>query len=177
MPDTARAKELLEAYMAQQDETTEAGSHSVAKVVFKSRREYLMEGVTDELDEEELSRWKRAHDWEDQVDFYDQYHPVIIDQQLAELNHHASHPDIILEAQLIEEYQSHPDILLQDWEQRGVRAEELAERIDETITMALVQDLVYRHYFYNVFFPPRRSDIPTTLSVSEAPQNFPDPQL
>jgi hypothetical protein len=168
MPNTARAKELFEAYMVQQDETTEASNHSFAKVVFKSRREYLMEGVTDELDEEELSRWKSAQDWEDQVDFYDQHHSVILDQQLAELDYHANHPDPILEAQVIEEYQSNPDILLQDWEQRGVRAEELAERIDETITMALVQDLVYRHYFYNVFFPPRRSNIPTTLSVSES---------
>lgn len=121
----ARATALFEAFEAEEENRR-------AKVVFKDRKDYLMEGVTDEVDVEELEKWKGAQNWEDQSNFYDQYHSVVLDQRREEYGHYIFHPGVIQEAQLIEEYQNDPDVLLQDWEDRCVLAEELAEWIVET---------------------------------------------
>lgn len=36
-------------------------------IVFRNRRDYLMEGVEDEIDAEELARWRRLQDIEDRM--------------------------------------------------------------------------------------------------------------
>jgi hypothetical protein len=129
IPLKVRAAALFDAFEAEEEGSMERAE---ARVLFKDRKDYLMEGITDEVDGEELARWKRAQDWEDQASFYEQYDSVILDERREEYNHHTNHPETIQEAQLVEEFQTDPDILLQDWEDRCVRAEELAEWIVET---------------------------------------------
>jgi hypothetical protein len=142
LPSKACAQELFRTYEAKQLRLSGSPKDLKANVVFKDRKDYLMEDVTDEIDAEELVRWKRAQYWEDHVSFYDQYHPAILGERRREYDHYTNHPEITQEAQLIEEYQTDPDILLQDWEDRCVRAEEQAEWMDEEVTMTLVDELV-----------------------------------
>jgi hypothetical protein len=174
-PTKACAAELFKAFEAKWSDGYNGTSSDKATVVFKDRKDYLMEGVSDEVDPEELARWKRVQDWEDQADFYDQYHPVILDKRREQVDYYANHPDIIPVAQLIEEYQTDPDILFLAEEERRAAAEELAQWIDEGVTMILVQELVYRHHFYNLFYPSRKPHKSQAITTNY-PNRLPAPE-
>lgn len=117
---------------------------------------------------EELAEWiDEAQIWEDQADFHDQSHPVIFDQPHEQVNYYINHPDTIPVAQLIDEYQVEANNLFLAEEQRHVAAAELAEWIDEGVTMTLVQELIYRHHFDNLFHPFRKARESSTIITNE----------
>jgi hypothetical protein len=64
----AREAELFDTYEALRYEELRTPMSERAKVVFKDRRDYLEEGVMDEIDAEELARWKEAQDRQDVED-------------------------------------------------------------------------------------------------------------
>lgn len=90
---------------AENEYDDEESRPEVERVIFKDRKDYLAEGVTDEIDMDELLRWKHAQDWEDEMESYDRYHPLVLAQQRQAVHDLIAHPDVVSEDQLIKEYQ------------------------------------------------------------------------
>jgi hypothetical protein len=90
---------------AENEDDDEESRPEVERVIFKDRKDYLSEGVTDEIDMDELLRWKQAQDWEDEMESYDRYHPLVLAQQRQAVHNLIAHPDVVSEDQLIKEYQ------------------------------------------------------------------------
>lgn len=71
LPTKERAAELLQAwvteYTGHPKYPKETRFYVPGRVVLKNRKDYLMEGVEDEIDSEELARWKRLQDIEDRM--------------------------------------------------------------------------------------------------------------
>lgn len=68
LPTKERAVELFDAWLAENEGGVWMPRPFVpGSMVFKNRKDYLMEGVEDEIDAEELARWRRLQDIEDRM--------------------------------------------------------------------------------------------------------------
>jgi hypothetical protein len=142
MLSVVRAKELFEKY---DREVAKDGSHQ-PEVVFKSRRDYLAEGVTDEIDAEELARWKRTQDFEDRMESLDDYREQALAQRKDEAGILYHQSNLVSQTQLIEEYRVAAFAALQDWEQDCVQTEAMAQKLAKVNNICdVVGDLWYHN--------------------------------
>jgi hypothetical protein len=115
-------------------------------VVFKSRRDYLAEGVTDEIDAEELARWKRTQDFEDRMESLDDYREQALAQRKDEAGILYHQSNLVSQTQLIEEYRVAAFAALQDWEQDCVQTEAMAQKLAKVNNICdVVGDLWYHN--------------------------------
>lgn len=140
------------------------------KVVFKSRKDYIQEGITDEIDSEELGRWKRDQDFVDRMADLDSHYEQELDGQHDHIQPLADHPDTISEPQLIEEVQIYQLILLDHWEQECAKTQAEAEETEER----LVDILVIREICFEELRAPSSSVLgpEMVLAVQKAAQEI-----
>lgn len=99
------------------EDDDEESRPDVGRVVFKDRKDYLSEGWTDEIDMDELLKWKGAQDWEDEMESYDRYHPLVLAQQREAVHALITSPEVVSEDELIKECQAESSTQLYAWVQ------------------------------------------------------------